>query len=154
MLNRRQKITLAEMRASGVHRVLIALLLSGCSSSVEMPPVTYTAPSPPTQAAILAGVKAAVTAAKLSPPLEVSDVRPTDHGPGSYFVCIREVVSSTSEKRPAYSVFYNNEDYRGERLSVILDACEIQAFTRIDIAPPPTPPPKSNQSPRKSNPKS
>jgi hypothetical protein len=149
----RPKITLAEMRLAGVHCMLITLLLSGCSS-VEMSPVTHTVPSPPTQAAVVAGAKAAATVAKLSPPLEVSDVRPTDHGPGSYFVCIREVVNSTSEKRPAYSVFYNNDDYKGERLSVILDACEIQAFTPIDIAPPPTPS-KSSQSPRKpANPKS
>ena len=81
-------------------------------------------------------------------------MRPTDHGPGSYFVCIREVVSPTSEKRPTYSVLYNSDDYKGERLSVILDACEIQAFAPINIAPPPTPPPRSSQSPRKSNPKS
>jgi hypothetical protein len=76
-------------------------------------------------------------------------VRPTDHGPGSYFVCIREVVSSTSDKRPTYSVFYNNDVYRGERQSVILDACENQAFTPIDIAPPPPPAPKSNRNTRK-----
>ena len=109
----------------------------------------YLPPSPPTQAAVVAGVKAAAAAAKFSPPLEVSDVRPTDHGPGRYFVCIREVVSPTSEKRPTYSVFYNNDEYKGERQSVILDACENQAFTPIDIAPPPTPSLQSSRSARK-----
>jgi hypothetical protein len=133
-----------------VRSVFIALLLSGCSS-MEMPPAIYTAPSPPTQAGITAGVKEAASQAKLSPPLEISDVRPTDHGPGSYFVCMREVVSSTSEKRPAYSVFYNNDDFKGERLSVIMDACEAQAFTPIDISPKPTPSPspKSSRTGRK-----
>jgi hypothetical protein len=41
---------------------------------------------------------------------------------------MREVVSANSEKRLAYSVFYDNDDYKGARLSVILDACEAQAF--------------------------
>ena len=120
--------------------VLVVLLLSGCSS-VDVPPATYTPPSPPTQAAVIAGIKKAASEAKLNPALEITDVRPTDHGPGNYFVCMREVVSSSSEKRPAYSVFYDNDDYKGARLSVIMDACEAQAFTPIDIAPPPTPSP-------------
>jgi hypothetical protein len=136
------------MRSASVRCVLITLLLSGCSP-VEMPSVAYTAPSPPTQAAVVAGVKATATAAKLSPPLEVSDVRPTDHGLGSYFVCVREAVSPTSEKHPTYSVFYNGDEYKGERLSVILDACENQAFTPIEIAPPPIPSPQSSRSARK-----
>jgi len=148
-MTRRPKVGRAEMRQGAVRCGLVTLLLGGCSSA-EAPPVTYTAPSPPTQAAVVAGVKAAATAAKLSPPLEISDVRPTDHGPGSHFVCIREVVSSTSEKRPTYSVFYNNDIYNGERLSVILDGCESQAFTPIDIAPPPPIPPQPRQSARKS----
>jgi hypothetical protein len=147
-MSRRPKITFGEMRACGMRCALITLLLSGCSS-VEMPPVTYTAPSPPTQAGVLSGVMQAASAAKLSPPLEISDVRPTDHGPGRYFVCLREIASPTSEKHPTYSVFYNNDEYKEQRLSVILDACENQAYTPIDIAPPPTPSPKSSRSARK-----
>jgi hypothetical protein len=110
-----------------------------------MPPATYIPPSPPTQAAVVAAVNKATAEAKLSPPLEISDVRPTDRGPGSYFVCMREVVSSSSEKRPVYSVFYDNDDFKGLRLSVIMDACEAQAFTPIDIAPAPSPLPKSGK---------
>ena len=127
--------------------VVLLLLLSGCSS-VDVPPATYTPPSPPTQAAVIAAVNKVASEAKLNPPLEISDVRPTDHGPGNYFVCMREVVSSTSE-RPAYSVFYDNDEYKGARLSVILDACEAQAFTPIDIAPSPTLSPKSGRIGRK-----
>ena len=150
IMGRPQKITFAESRTAAVRCLLITLSLSGCSQ-VELPPVTYTPPSPPAQAAVVAGVKAAATAAKLNPPLEVSDVRPTDHGPGRYFVCIMEAVSPTSEKRPTYAVFYNNDEYKGERQSVILDACENQAFTPIDTASPPTPSPspQSSRSARK-----
>jgi hypothetical protein len=96
----------------------------------------------------IAGIKIAASETKLSPPLEISEVRPTDHGPGRYFVCMREVVSPTSEKRPAYSVFYDNDNYKGARLSVIMDACEAQVFSQIDLAPPapsPSPSPKSGR---------
>jgi hypothetical protein len=146
--HRRRKIRLDEMRA--LRGVLLTLLLSGCSS-VELAPVTYTAPSPPAQFAVIEGIKKASSEAKLSPPLEISEVRPTDRGPGRYFVCMREVVSPGSEKRPAYSVFYDNDDYKGERLSVIMDACEAQAFSQIDVAPPapsPSPSPKSGKTGR------
>jgi hypothetical protein len=135
------EISFARMRSSGVLGVPITLLLSGCSSIFAPPQTNYTPPSPPTQAAVIAGIKMAASEAKLSPPFEISDVRPTDHGRGSYFVCMREIVSSGSEKRPAYSVFFDNDDYKGLRLSVIMDACEAQAFTPIDIAPSPTPSP-------------
>lgn len=143
--HRRRKMPLDEMR--GLRGVLLTLLLSGCSS-VDAPPTTYTAPSPPTQAGVVAGIKTAASEAKLSPPLEISDVRPTDRGPGRYLVCMREVVSSNSEKRPSYSVFYDNDDYKGERLSVILDACEAQVFSQIDFAPPAPPPSPSPKSGR------
>jgi hypothetical protein len=137
--------TLSEMREVGV-LVFITLLLSGCSSAFA-PSDNYTHPSPPVDFAVIAGIRKAASEAKLGPQLEISDVRPTDHGPGSHFVCMREVVNSNSEKRPSYSVFYDNDDYKGARLSVILDACEAQAFSPIDIAPTPepSPPPKSGR---------
>jgi hypothetical protein len=79
----------------------------------------------------------------------MSDLRPTDHSPGGYFVCLREA-SSTSEKHTVYSVFYDNDEYKGSRVSVI-DACEAQAFTQIDTepAPSPSPSPKSTRIGRK-----
>jgi hypothetical protein len=142
------EITVAQVRSSSARGVLMTLLLSGCSS-IFAPQTNYRPPSPPTQAAVIAAVKKVASDAKLSLPLEISDVRPTDHGPGSYFVCMREVVGSTSEKRTAYSVFYDNDDYKGARLSVIVDACEAQAFTPIDTTPSPSPSPKSAKLDRK-----
>jgi len=117
----------------------MTVLLSACA-----PPSTYTPPSPPMQAAVIAGVKKAASEAKLGPPLEMSDVRPTDHGPGRYFVCVREA-SSTSEQHTVYSVFYDNDEYKGARVSVIVDACEVQAFAPIYTEPSPSPSPKSTR---------
>jgi hypothetical protein len=160
------------MRSPGVNRigqrkfctlVIVAFAITGCSSS--LPPSIYVPPSPPTEAAVISGIKAAVPEAKLTAPLEISAVRPTDRGPGSYFVCLRGTwlpsVGTTeakdiparepalfdqpqppaTERRVIYSVFFGNDDYKGARQSVIVDACEAAAFTLIDLSPPPPPPP-------------
>jgi hypothetical protein len=161
------------MRSPGVNRigqrkfcilVIVAFPITGCSSS--LPPVTYVPPSPPTEAAVISGIKAAASEAKLTAPLEMSAVRPTDRGPGSYFVCLKGTwlpsVGATeakdiparepslfdpppqpaaSERRVIYSVFFDNDVYKDSRQSVIMDACETQAFTLIDLSPPPPPPP-------------
>jgi hypothetical protein len=138
------------MRGFGMRDVLVSLLLLSECTSVDLSPPTYTSPSPPTQAALIAGVKTAATDAKLTPPFEISDVRPTDLGPGRYFVCMREV-SPTSEKRFVYSVFYDNDVYKGARLSVIMEACESQPFApiSIDVTPSSSPSPKSRVTGRK-----
>jgi hypothetical protein len=139
VIDRPQTITFAEMCSAGVLGAFMTVLLSACA-----PPSTYTPPSPPMQAAVIAGVKKAASEAKLGPPLEMSDVRPTDHGPGRYFVCVREA-SSTSEQHTVYSVFYDNDEYKGARVSVIVDACEVQAFAPIYTEPSPSPSPKSTR---------
>ena len=115
------KITFGEMRESGARGImLLCLVLSACSSdNVDLPPATYVPPSPPTQAAVISGVKAATSEAKLTAPMEISAVRPADRGPGHYFLCLREA-SPTSERRRVYSVFYDNDVYKGSRQSVIM----------------------------------
>jgi hypothetical protein len=155
------------LRAAGPAGSLwLCAALAACSSGG-----IYVPPSPPTEAAVIAGVKAAVSEAKLTAPFEISTVRPTDHGPGSYFVCLRGTwlpsvgtteakdtpahqpslfdpppQPSPSERRVVYSVFFNNDVYKDSRQSVIMDACEAQAFTPIDLSPPPPPsPPKSSR---------
>ena len=115
--------------------LVVAFAITGCSSS--LPPVTYVPPSPPTEAAVISGIKAAASEAKLTAPLEMSAVRPTDRGPGSYFVCLRGTwlpsVGTTeakdipahepslfdpppqppqSERRVVYSVFFDNDVYK------------------------------------------
>jgi hypothetical protein len=167
MTDRPTKITFAEMREMGVRGgMLLCLVLSACSSEkVEVggAPVVYVPPSAPTQVALIAGLKAVASEAKLTAPLEVSTVRPTDHGPGRFFACLKGTMlpskaaddsvrvpsfypppPSSSEPRVVYySVFFNNDVYKGSRQSVIMEACEAQQFTPVDLSPPPPPaPPK------------
>ena len=172
-----QKITFAKMRNMGVRRgVLLCLALSACSSDkVEIggAPVVYVPPSPPSQDAVITGLKAAASEAKLTAPLEVSAVRPTDHGPGRFFACLKgtmlpsptpKAAADDSGREPSilyqtplsgseprvvyYSVFFDNDLYKGTRQSVILEACEAQQFTPVDLSPPPASPkslPKRNE---------
>ena len=147
--------------------MLLGLLLSACSSDkVEIggSPVVYVPPSAPTQDAVITGLKAAASEAKLTAPLEVSTVRPTDRGPGHFFACLKGTIqlSPTSPNTAAdgsarepsnqppspstvprvifLSVFFDNDVYRGTRQSVIMDACETQQFAPVDLSPPPAPP--------------
>lgn len=71
------------------------------------------------------GVRKAAAEVKLSGGLETSAVRPSDHGPGSYFVCLRQ---RGGDRHPAYSVFFDDDAYKGIQSSVILDACEAQSW--------------------------
>ena len=147
--------------------MLLGLLLSACSSDkVEIggAPIVYVPPSAPTQDAVITGLKAAASEAKLTAPLEVSTVRPTDHGPGHFFACLKGTIqlSPTSPNTAAdgsarepsnqppspstvpraifLSVFFDNDVYKGARQSVIMDACETQQFAPVDLSPLPAPP--------------
>ncbi|AJA66577.1 hypothetical protein MA20_01970 [Bradyrhizobium japonicum] len=91
-----------------------------------MPPV-YHPPRPPGAKAVQEGVRKAAAEVKLSGGLETSAVRPSDHGPGSYFVCLRQR-GGPSDSHPAYSVFFDDDAYKGIQSSVILDACEAQSW--------------------------
>jgi hypothetical protein len=176
MPDRPQRITFAEMRNMGVRRgmgALLCLVLGACSSEkIEIggAPVVYVPPSAPTQDAVITGLKAAASEAKLTAPLEVSTVRPTDHGPGRFFACLKgtmlpsptpKAAADDSQREPSifyqtplsgseprvfyYSVFFDSDVYKGTRHSVILEACEAQQFTPVDLSPPPAPsksPPK------------
>lgn len=116
-------------RAAALAPVLAAvltLLLAGCASSANLPPV-YHPPRPPSAKAVKEGVTKAAAEAKLTGGLEVSAVRHADHGPGSYFVCLRQSGSSAG-RRPAYSVFFDDDTYKGIQSSVILEACEAEPW--------------------------
>jgi hypothetical protein len=107
--------------------VLLSLVMSTCSS-VQVPTPTYVTPSAPTDhAAIVNGAKSAAGEAHLAPPFEVSAVRPTDHGLGRYYVCVRGTSTRTG-KRDTYVAFFDNNTYKGSRNSVIIEACETQAY--------------------------
>jgi hypothetical protein len=66
--------------------------------------------------------------------IEFSKVREADPplGPGRYVLCVR----SASEIRRTYAVFFDNDEYKGSRMSVILDGCEKQAFAPLPPAKP------------------
>ena len=108
--------------------------------------------------------------AKLTAPLEVSTVRPTDHGPGRFFACLKGTMLPSSSPKAAaddsarepsifsqpppssseprvvyYSVFFDNDVYKGTRQSAIIETCETQQFIPVNLSPPPAPP-KSPQS--------
>src|SRR5271166_2307921 len=69
--------------------------------------------------------------------------RPTDHGPGQYFICLREANPPPDKRHRYYSVFFDNDTYKGSRLSVIMDECETQAFSPLPTAAPTTPAPNA-----------
>ena len=128
--------------------ILLGLLLSACSSVHTTEP-TYVPPSPPTETAIGAAVAALAKEAKLVTPLEISALRPNDHGPGSFFVCVRELNPPPDKPRRYYSTFLDSDIYKGSRLSVIMDQCELQTYSPAPVAVPAPSPPTPATTPAK-----
>jgi hypothetical protein len=108
--------------------ILLSLMLAACSSDPDSSVPTYVPASPPTQKAIVVGATAAAVEAKLATPLQISAVQQSSHGLGSYFVCLREANPPSDGPQRYYSVFFDNEVYKGDRLSVMVDECEKQTF--------------------------
>jgi len=101
------------------------LSLGACGVDPSIPP--YVTPSMPTTEAAGKGIKQAAADAHLTAPIEMSDLRETDHGPGRFIACIRGV-ESKYQRVVTYAVFFDNNDYKGLRLPVILDGCEKQSY--------------------------
>jgi hypothetical protein len=127
--------------------LLLCSTLAACSTPVESPPIKpYVPPSMPTSAAANKGIAQAATEEKITGPIEMSDLRETDHGPGRFLLCIR-AVEPKYKRVNTYAVFFDNDDYKGVRLSVILEDCEKQAFRpyvgaiAAPLATPPSPTP-------------
>ena len=83
---------------------------------------------PPSQQEIGKGVQIAAAEAKLARPIEISTLRKADHGPGGYFVCLREANQSLDRPRLNFSVFFDGV-YKFSRQSVIMENCEQQEYT-------------------------
>jgi hypothetical protein len=144
-IQRPRKIAFTMMLAARVSVGFASMLLGACSSSsIELPEVTYTPPPPPTHAAVLNGLALTVAEEKLPEPWEVSEVRPVDHGLGRYFVCLRSAAPDSAKLGP-FVVFFDGETYRGNRPSVILEACETQLYSRVAKPSPQPSPPKPSQ---------
>jgi hypothetical protein len=98
--------------------VLPCLALAACSTQVESTiTAPYVPPSAPTLAAVREGIKKAATEEKLTGFIEMSDLRQTDPGPGRFVLCIRGAELASGPSR-TYAVFFENEDYKGVRMSV------------------------------------
>jgi hypothetical protein len=93
----------------------------------------------PTSAAANKGIAQAATEEKITGPIEMSDLRETDHGPGRFVLCIRSV-EPKYKRVTTYAVFFDNDDYKGSRMSVMIDDCEKQAYRPYTGAVPATPP--------------
>jgi hypothetical protein len=131
--------------------VALSLLLGACSTSPDLEIPAYKAPGPPSASAVAKGAKQAAGEEKLKGPIEVSEVRPADHGNGSYFFCLREVTPSTP-KPQTYVVFYNDDSYRSSRQSVLMEGCEAQSYAPLPddkpapaATPAPAPKPPANR---------
>jgi hypothetical protein len=107
--------------------LLLCFTLAACSPAVELPNPAYVPPSMPTTEAAGKGIKQAATEAHLLDPIEMSDLRHTDHGPGAFILCIRGV-ESKYRRVVTYAVFFDNNDYKGLRLPVMIDDCEKQDY--------------------------
>ena len=141
-------------------------MLSASRSSWR--PVVYVPPSPPTWDAVIAGLKAAASEAKLTAPFGNIDGAPHTSRSRALFHLFEgndaalanpdaadsarepsifyQPPPSSSEPRVVYlSVFFDNDVYTGTRQSLIMEACEAQQFTPVDLSPPPAPP-KSHHS--------
>jgi hypothetical protein len=106
--------------------LLLCSTLAACDSGVPPPPVVYVPPSMPTPEAIRNVIKQAATEAHLIGPVEISDLRPNDHGVGHFMLCMRGV--SNDSRTGTYAVFFDDNVYKALRLPVISDGCEKQNY--------------------------
>jgi hypothetical protein len=63
--------------------------------------------------------------AKLMGPIEISDFRPTNYGPGRFMVCIRGV--SNDSRTGTYVVFFNNNAYSAT-------ACHFRRLRKAELS--------------------
>lgn len=117
-------------------RCLVALSclgLSGCSSAVYDLPAAVA----PDSTAAIEGARKGASEARLVGPVEVSAVQQSHPlGPGPYHLCIRGNSQGVSGQR-VFAVFLKGNEYVTVRMAVMVDDCELQAFSPLDLGPPP-----------------
>ena len=120
-------------------RVLAAVLclalagsLAGCSLPVEelssLP--KYVEPVAPSLKAQVDGAQKAAKEELITDAAQISDLRTADSGLGRYMVCISGRRGSGDVGY--YSVYFDNEKYKGSRPSVIGDLCEKQSYRPLN----------------------
>ena len=119
---------------------------------------------------MITGLKAAASGPSSRPPWKHRRCAPQITVRGVFFACLKGTMlpspspkaaadnsahepsifyqppPSNSEPRVVYySVFFDNDVYKGTRQSAIIETCETQQFIPVNLSPPPAPP-KSPQS--------
>jgi hypothetical protein len=84
-----------------------------CAESITATTIASETKSP---GAVREGIKKAAMEEKLTGFIEMSDLRQSDHGPGRFALCIRGTGSASGPRR-TYAVFFENEDYKGVRMT-------------------------------------
>jgi hypothetical protein len=110
---------------------LMCVSFGGCSIPIDnlTERAPYVPPGAPSMSATIAGLKKAIAEEKLEDETEVSDVRVTDRGLGRYMVCLKG--HRDREASTYYSVFFDNDEYKGVRESAISDVCAQQSFRQM-----------------------
>ena len=113
-------------------RVLVAAILgislTGCSVDLDSLPI---AGIPPTLSAVAADIRKTADDAKLIPPLQVAGPIPANAVSSvPWIICLRSGATEASQ-RLTYSVFYNNNEFKSFRLSVIIEGCDGQSYSPL-----------------------
>jgi hypothetical protein len=113
--------------------ITLDVALGGCSIPIENLTESnpYVPPGAPSVTAKTAGLKKAIAEEKLKGGVEVSDVRVSDRGMGRYMVCLkgrRDQQTRDQQTSAYYSVFFDNDEYKGVREAVTYDFCAQQSF--------------------------
>lgn len=111
---------------------VLCLALAGCSLPVDdlSPIPKYVASVAPSLKAQVEGARTAAKEELITDTPQVSDLRTADSGLGRYMLCM-------SGRRGTgdvgyYSVYFDDELYKGSRPSVIGDLCEKQSYRPLN----------------------
>lgn len=113
-------------------RVLVTAVLgvglAGCSVDLDSLPI---AGVPPTLSTVTADIKKTAADAKLIPPLQVAGPIPANSISSlPWIICLRSEAPNQSPP-PTYSLFFKENKLVSSRLSVIVDRCDGQVFSRL-----------------------
>jgi hypothetical protein len=107
---------------------ILGLGLAGCSVDLDNLPI---AGVPPTISEVTADIKKAADDAKLIAPLQVAGPIPANSiSSVPWIICLRSEAPNQSPP-PTYSLFFKENKLVSSRLSVIVDHCESQVFSRL-----------------------
>jgi hypothetical protein len=119
------------MRSGDALGIMLCLLASGCAGLQQPAPAAPLAGvNPPDHKKIVELVNAAFKTAKLSGTPEASPVHPT-HAPqlGDWMMCIK----GSADALPKYAVLIKDGAVVDVRTQVLLDRCDGEAYSPVEI---------------------